>query len=255
MNKVIKGVKVLGTLLSRNSPVILTGAAITGVGITTGLAIKATPVAMEHIREAAEKKEEHLTPAETVQACYKDYIPTGISALTTMVCMGLSTKISLTRNAALATCVVAGQNALSEYQNKVIEKFGKNKEEEVRDEIAHDRLMDHPSNKSTIFPTGHGDKLCYDVYSDRYFYSDIESIRRAANDFNQRLIGDLYLSLNEWYELLGLESIAYGEELGWDPNHGLLELRFGTQMAADGVTPCITVDFRPGNDPYIYYNK
>lgn len=254
MNKVIKGVKAFGTLMKANSPVILTGVAITGVGVTTGLAIRATPVAMEHIREAADKKQDRLTPAETVQACYKDYIPTGISALLTMGCMGLSTKISLKRNAALATCVVAGQNALSEYQNKVIEKFGKDKEGDIHDEIAQDRLRDNPANKTQIFATGHGNQLCYDVYSDRYFYSDIEEIRRAMNDFNQRLLGDLYLSLNEWYELLNLEPIGYGEDVGWNPNKGMLELRFGTMMSADGITPCVTVDFRTGHEPYLGFN-
>ena len=254
MNKIIKGVKAFGTLMKANSPVILTGVAITGVGVTTGLAIRATPVAMQHIKEAADKKEDRLTPAETVQACYKDYIPTGISALLTMGCMGLSTKISLKRNAALATCVVAGQNALSEYQNKVIEKFGKEKEGDIRDEIAHDRLMNNPPEKAQIFATGHGNQLCYDVYSDRYFYSEIEEIRRAVNDFNQRLLGDLYLSLNEWYELLGLEEIGYGEDVGWNPNHGMLELRYGTQFGPDGATPCVTIDFRSGYGPYLGFS-
>lgn len=261
MNKLIKGVKTLGTLVNRNSPVILTGTAIAGVFATTASGIKATPVAMDHIREAKERKEKEtgdpnarLTPAETVQACAKDYIPTGLMAVGTALCMGLSTKISLKRNAALATCVVAGQNALSEYQNKVAEKFGEDKERSVHDDIARDRMLSEPASKNTIFKTGMGEHLCYDVYSGRYFYSDVEELRKAANDFNQRLLGDLYLSLNEWYELINLPCIGYGEDVGWNPNKGMLELHFGTQLADDGVTPCLTVDFRNGSGPYLGFN-
>jgi len=64
--------------------------------------------------------------------------------------------------------------------------------------------------------------------------SRIEDIRRVINDFNQRLISEMYLPLNDLYEDLGLEHTELGDEFGWNLDFGLVEVSFSSKIASDG---------------------
>ena len=57
------------------------------------------------------------------------------------------------------------------------------------------------------------------------------------------MISDMCVSLNDYYDLIGLASIPVEDKLGWNANNSLVELEFSTQMADVGV-PCLVVDFR-----------
>ena len=52
----------------------------------------------------------------------------------------------------------------------------------------------------------------------------------------------LYISLNEFYEELGLSHTMIGDQLGWNIDKGLIELDFSSQIAEDG-TPCLVIDY------------
>ena len=81
----------------------------------------------------------------------------------------------------------------------------------------------------------------YDVFSGRYFRSDIETIRRVENNINGQLNLECYASLNEFYNGLGIPPIAAGELVGWsEPNS--LSVEFGSQLTEKGE-PVLTVDF------------
>lgn len=218
------------------------------------LAVKATPGAMEDLKEATEKKGARLTPAEAVMTAAPHYIPAGISGLLTCGCMLASTHGLSKRAAGAAAAATIAQNALADTMDKVEEKFGKEKAQETRDEIISEKLASHHPESGQILRTGRGDHLCYDIYSDRYFYSDVEDLRRAANNFNHQLLGEMWLCLNEWYSHIGLPSIAYGYDIGWNADC-MLELSIGTQIAADGHTPCITVDFQHNHTPRFGYDS
>ena len=56
------------------------------------------------------------------------------------------------------------------------------------------------------------------------------------------LSGDMYVSLSEFYDELGLDHTAISDDLGWDIDKGMIELDFSSQIADDG-TPCIVVDY------------
>lgn len=255
---IIRGFKRLGYAAKKGSPWILTGAAILGVGTTATLAVKATPGAMEDLKKAAEKKQREtgnpdarLTRVEAVQVAAPHYIPAGISGLLTSGCMFMATRIGAKRAAAAGTAAIMAQNALSDYSEKVAEKFGKEKETEVRDEVIADKMKEQPVSTAMAKRTSFGDHLCYEVYSGRYFYSDVEELRRAMNDFNQRLLYGDCLSLNEWYFRIGLDPVTYGYDVDWDANDHLMDLRFGTQLADNGE-PCLTVDFVSEMGPSVH---
>jgi hypothetical protein len=146
------------------------------------------------------------------------------------------------RTAALATAYKISETALTEYKDKVVETIGEKKEKQVRDKIDKDHIDKDPVSKKEVIITKAGETLCYDMLSGRYFKSDIEQIKKAVNELNRRMMNDMYISLNEFYDELGLSHTAIGYEIGWNIDSGLIETDFSSQIADDG-TPCIVVGY------------
>lgn len=243
--------------VKKYTPEILTGIGITGMVTTTVLAVRATPKALILIEEKKRAKKfegsdnPELTKIETVKAAWKCYIPAAVTGVCSIACLVGASSVNARRNAALAAAYTISETALSEYKEKVIETVGEKKEQAVRDAIAKDKVESNPVTQNNVILTDNGNTLCFDSLSGRYFKSDIEQIRRAVNNLNERLLLDTYVSLNEYYDEIGLEEIHIGDQLGWTVNpdssdRGLIELDFSSQLT-DG-TPCMVVGFL--NAPY-----
>lgn len=236
-------IKTVGNKLSEHSPEILTGIGITGLLSTTVLAVKATPKALRLIDEKKEECDtDELTNMEVVKTCWKCYIPAAVTASVSVACLIGANSVNSKRNAVLATAYKLSESAFSEYKEKVIETIGEKKEEEVRDKIAKDRIEKNPVNNNEVIITGKGDVLCYDVVSGRYFKSDVDKIRKAENTLNKKLMNDMYCSLNEFYDLIGLPFTQMGFDLGWNVNDSLVEIEFSTQLSEDD-TPCVVIQY------------
>lgn len=236
-------VKTVGNKLSEHSPEILTGIGITGLLSTTVLAVKATPKALQLIDEKKEEMNtDELTNTEVVKTCWKCYIPAAVTASVSVACLIGANSVNSKRNAVLATAYKLSESAFSEYKEKVIETIGEKKEEEVRDKIAKGRIEQNPVKNNEVIITGKGDVLCYDIVSGRYFKSDIDKIRKAENTLNKKLMNDMYCSLNEFYDLIGLPFTQMGFELGWNVNDSLVEIEFSTQLSEDD-TPCVVIQY------------
>ena len=240
MTKFVKNAK---TLLSEHSPEILVGVGIAGMITTTVLAVKATPKALELIEERKEEENlDTLTPVETIQTTWKCYIPTIISGVTSIACLIGASSVHVKRNAALATAYKLSETALTEYREKVVETIGENKEKLIKEKVDKERIEKNPVSKNEVLITSKGNTLCFDVISGRYFKSDIDLIKRAENALNKQMFNDMYVSLNEFYDELGLDHIGIGDDLGWSIDKGMIDLEFSSQLADDG-TPCIVVDY------------
>lgn len=85
----------------------------------------------------------------------------------------------------------------------------------------------------------------FDIVSGRYFKSDIDKLKKAENELNRQMRNEMYISLNEFYYAIGLESIKLGDSLGWNIDDGYINLRFSSQLATDG-TPCLVIDYEYG---------
>ena len=246
----------LGKAARKHSPEILTGIGIAGMISTTVLAVRATPKALMLIEEKKREKkfavikdggDPELTKIEVVKTAWKPYIPATVTGAASVACLMGASSVNARRNAALAAAYALSETTLADYKEKIVSTIGEKKAQEVKDAIAKDKVENDPVSHKEIVITGKGETLCYDALSGRYFKSDIEYIRRAVNNLNERLLFDTHISLNEYYEEIGLEEIfPMGENLGWtvDPdsaNKGLIELDFSSQLA--GGTPCLVVGF------------
>lgn len=261
--KIPKFMRDVQTILIEHSPEILTGIGIAGMVTTTILAVRATPKALRLIDErkyeiAAEdgvedvKQTESLPPIEVVKVCWKCYIPAAAMCTVSIACLIGATSVNSKRNAALATAYALSETALKDYREKVVETIGEKKEQNIRDAVAKERIERDPVTTKEVIITERGNTLCYDAISGRYFRSDIDKLKKAENEINRMLIDDMYVSLNEFYYEIGLNPTKIGDDIGWNIDHGYIDLSFSSQLASDG-TPCLVIDYRV--EPRYDYRK
>lgn len=240
LSKLVRDAQVM---LNAHSPEILTGLGISGMITTTVLAVMATPKALKKLDD--KKKEldvEKLSAKETIKTAGPCYIPSVAVGAVSVACLIGATSVNCRRNAALAAAYTLSVDKLSTYQDKVTEIIGEKKEESIRDEIAKDKIRENPSQNREIIVTGNGDTKCYDVLSDRYFYSSIDKIRSAVADLNRQMLDDRYITLNEYYYAIGLKGTKEGELLGWHIDRGYIDIHFSSVLDESCKTPCISVD-------------
>lgn len=142
----------------------------------------------------------------------------------------------------MATAYKLSESAFKEYQEKVIETVGKKKETAIKDSIMKEQLNNNPISNNQVIVTTIGDTLCYDSLSRRYFKSDINSIKKAFNKINFKMINEGYASANDLYYELNLELIERDDDIGWNVSRGLIEPYFSSQLATDG-TPCLVIGY------------
>ena len=274
-----KAISSVGKAVEQKSPAILTGI---GIGSFVGcavLAVKATPKAIQLMDMRAQEKyceflepatppneyetyEEWLdiedltvvpprvyfnvlTPVEVVKSTWKAYIPAVGLGVVGIVCLIGAARVSSARNAAFAGAASIAEKALYEYQQKVIDILGEDQANEIRDELAKDRVVkidaaDISGNNETVCSRPGGSWI-YDPITDRKWKSDLETVRAAMNDFNHDLIGGVYGTLNDWYYCLGVKGVSIGDDLGWCSDK-LLDIRFAA-MVLDNGEPAIVLDY------------
>lgn len=230
--------------VSAKSPEILTGIGIAGMITTTVLAVRATPKAMSLIEEKKnEEWTDELSPLEIVKIAWKPYIPAIVTGATSVACIIGASSVNAKRNAALTAAYKLSETALTEYREKVVETIGEKKEQIVRDKVAEERVKKNPVSKNEVIVTGNGKTLCFDPISGRYFMSSIEAIKRAENELNKQLLHDIfgYVSLNDFYDELGLDRTIVGNDLGWNTDQ-LIDVSFSSQLNDNGE-PSVVLDF------------
>lgn len=258
-SKLASVVKDVQRAMKKHSPEILTGIGVAGMITTTVMAVRATPRAVDLIeglkrkqwtdmtREQADELRETgtttltpVTPVDIVRAAWKCYIPAAITGAASVACLIGASSANVRRNAALATAYTLSESALKEYQDKIVETIGEKREKEVRDSIAKDKLDRAHIEDRNVIVTGNGETPSYDPLTDRFFKSDIETLRRAENKLNKQMRDEMCVMLNEFYSEIGLDECELGERLGWDIDKGYIDLDFSSQLDKNGI-PCLVL--------------
>lgn len=233
-------VRTAGKSMLDNAPAIMTGMAVAGTistAVLTGKAAYKASVVLEDYKEGLEE----ITTKEKLELTWHLYLPAAVSGASTIaLIVGAHTTLSK-RHAAVIGAYSIAETAMKEYREKVVEVLGESKETKLREEIAKERLERDPVTNSQVIITGLGDQLCYDVLTGRYFRSDIEKIRRAQNDINQKVINEGNASQNDFYALIGLESTGMGEDLGWTTDN-MMDIFFSTHLSSEGQA-CLSLEY------------
>lgn len=260
----------LAQAIKREQPAILTAVGIAGMLTTVVMAVKVTPKAVRLLdREKADRLENNigddnenidglikipddkirkygyyrLPTKDTIKIVWRLYAPSAILCAASVACLIGSHAASTKRNMALAAAYTISESALKEYREQVIETVGEKKEREVSDAIAKKKIEGKPVSANEVVITKKGNVLCFDVLSGRYFRSDIDAIKRTVNELNRTMLGEMEISLNEFYSALGLSEIKLGDDLGWNVNRGLIDVLFSSQLSEDGE-PCVVIGYR-----------
>ena len=237
----------------------------------------------EQYSEDALKKDQVKLTIKQVAKIVKLYAPSVIMEVTSIGVIFASNDIMRKRNASMAAAYATLNSMYKRYRQNVIESYGEEVDKDMRFGVKHEKVTetDEDGNKvkidarivdldntalaisdySRFFQAG-----CkgFDANNGRYNFLYLKGLQAM---FNNQLIADGYVMLNDVYRELGFDTIPEGWSIGWvydeeNPigdnyiDFGLYEARNKNQRAANGWEPVILMDFNvDGNlyeDPKLY---
>jgi hypothetical protein len=256
MNNVTRSLHKVGFKLKKHSPEILVAVGVVGTVASVVMACKATLKVNEVIDEAKEtvdkihegvEQQKHTEDGEvyTQEIANQDlaivYVQTGwkfvklygpavaLGALS-IGCMLASNNILRKRNVALAAALTAVDTSFKEYRGRVIDRFGKQLDKELRYNIKakeiEETVVDEDGNETTVKKTVEVmDPNAHSIYSVVFCEGNLGWTRNAElnkvfliqqqNYANDKLKANGFLTLNEVYDMLGMRRTAYGQIAGW----------------------------------------
>ena len=242
-----------GLQLKKHSPEILLAAGVVGVVASGVMACKATlkvqeivddakgkidtihevsndPSMAEKYTEEDSKKDLAIVYTQTAVKMIKLYGPSVALGVASLGCMIGSNRILNKRNVALAAAYTAVDKSFKEYRGRVIERFGKQIDKELRynikaqeiEEVSVDEKGKEVTKKSTVEVM---DPNAYSPYSIVFddgntgWDPDPELTKyfliQQQNWANDRLKAKGHLFLNEVYDMLGAKRTKAGAQVGW----------------------------------------
>lgn len=271
MNKqnVMRFFKGIQRAVSKHSPEILTGLGIAGMVTTTLLAVKATPKAMRLIEKAEDHgigimskdgdpdwKYRSLTAMETIKVAWKPYIPTAVTGAFSIACLIGAQSVNVRRTAALATAYKLSETALAEFKDAAVDVIGEEKIKEVKQKVAEKKVEQVTSDesKTKVIITGEGDTWFIDPFSNTTFQSSKNKIDAAANRLNKYMRSEMFISLSQFYDEIGLDHTVTSDDLGWNIDRGYIDVDLSDAVVKDGKA-YVVMDFliRPEYDYDRYY--
>ena len=256
MNKVTQMTKKSGLKVRKHSPEILVISGVVGVVTSAVLACKAT-TKLDSIMSESKKQVEKIhgyveengyTEEYTEQDSKKDlaivytqsafkvgklYAPSVILGAASIAAILGGHNILRKRNIALATAYTALNTSFKDYRNRVIERFGKELDKELRfnikskefDEKSVDEKGKEKIQKKTVQVTDASEIEGYSPYAK--FYDDgcigwekdpelnLMFLRRQQDAATERLKSQGYLFLNDVYDMVGIPKTKAGQVVGW----------------------------------------
>lgn len=233
----------LGAICRKNAPTIMSVAAVGGVFMTAYLAYKAKPKYDEVLKAAEEAKKEikdkHTKVSESgeetvdeeavkketrhakidkIIGMTKVFLPAIISGMITCGLILGANHINLRRIAIYAGAYEIASGDLQKYKEKLSEAVGEKKAEEVEAAVSTEKVKEacgEDGRPTVIFNTGRGDQLYFDKWSGRFFRSSKAAVQEAITEVTEAAVGEIYVSLNDFYAYLGLGAIGAGDEFGF----------------------------------------
>lgn len=255
LTKLKEAANVVTLFVSEHRTSLMVGGGIAGMVIAGITAVRVTPKASMLLEERRCSKHDaylenteanpQLTIKDYIQVTWKYYLPPIALATVSAGAIIFAHKVDRKENAALAAAYAISESRLKEYSEKVLETVGEKKEKEVRNAIDKDRVNNNQPVDSEIISTGQGDTLCMDAWNGRYFYSDIEVLRRAAVDLSRAVLNDETVTLNDFYDRIDLPQTKNGDFFAWEigNHHEMIELSFSSQLDFK-KRPVLVMDFK-----------
>lgn len=229
----------------KRSPELLIGMGIGGMiaAIVTG--IRATDEMnkdIEKVKEETKEMPKKERQKEVVKTVVKHQWPTAVIFMMSLLAIVSADNIHYKRNAAMAVMVQASEVATQEYRNVVREVAGEEKAKEVQ-RVYEERMRQEPHHEA---PTNvhiiTGDEYwIFDEFTNTMFRSDAVVVNAAVNECNRRILEEMYISLEEFYEEIGIKSAKVNTSVGWNNNIGHIKIKWGASLIEG--RPCATIEY------------
>lgn len=221
--------------------------------MTTVMAVKATPKAIQLREQAEEAKGEKLTKLETVRAVGPVYIPTILVGSATIACIFGANFLNKRSQASLMSAYALLDSSYKEYKEKVNELYGDEAHNKIKEGIAKDHYEEEDIELKD------GKELFFDEFSGRYFESTIYDVRTAQYNINKDMALQTSVSLNDYYAYLDIPPIEGGDELGWSSGmcfdaywQSWIDFNHYRTVMDDGLECCIVGFF---TEPFVGYDE
>ena len=257
MANVSRSLHKVGFKFKKHSPEILVVAGVVGIITSTVMACRATTKVSEIVDETKEtidtihdcvgkglhtsdgeeytqeiaNKDLAIVYAQTGWKLVKLYGPSVALGVASIGCMVGSNRILRKRNIALAAAFKAVDTSFKEYRGRVIDRFGKEMDRELRFGIKakeiEETVVDENGNETTVTKTVEiaDPNVAHSIYSVVWRAGNPGWTRNAElnkvfliqtqNAANDKLRLNGILTLNEVYDMLGVQRTAYGQIAGW----------------------------------------
>lgn len=226
-------------LLSKHRSAVLAGTAIASAVGTVYLAIKGTiksvPVIekmkkdLPLVEKDGEIVQEDLKKTEIVKAVWKNYIPTAVGLVTTVTCVVCAHRIDAKRIATATSALLLSEKMNKELEKKSIEELGTEKVKEIKNKIfgKDPELKKAYENKGSIskimgeetptYRRSHDEVGWFkEPFFGRTFQSTRLEVEQAMmNATKEAIRGSGIISMNEFYDFLGLDPCDGGDLYGW----------------------------------------
>lgn len=257
MASVSRSLYKVGFKLKKHSPEILIVTGVIGIVTSTVMACKATTKVndivdetkdmVDKIHDSVENKK-HTSDGEeyTQEVANKDltivYAQTGLKfvklygpavaiGIASIGCIVGSNHILRKRNIALAAALTAMETSFKEYRGRLIDRFGKDLDRELRFGIkakeVEEKVVDEKGKETTVTKTVEvvDPNAIHSIYSVVFCEGNSGWTRNAElnkvfliqqqNYANDKLKLNGVLTLNEVYDMIGAPRTAYGQIAGW----------------------------------------
>lgn len=236
--------KTAKTVITANSPVLLVGAAVAGVVATGVLAAKGGYKA-RGIVDAAEAKRvekgitEPLTLVEKGQLTWLCYAAPAVTGATTIASVLGLHMIHTKRAAVAAGLYAAAVSKIDAMGAAAEEKLTGKKLQEFNDSVAQKEVNEVPFDPDELVINAENSEVFLDSWSRRYFTHSVVEIERAVLRLTRQLIDDGEVTMNDYFEAVGLPKLGHGDDYGWQ--HGRkegqveeIEPVFGAALTEEG---------------------
>lgn len=242
------GLRIGGKLIIKHAPTILTALGTIGVGASIVLTAKKAPEAKKELDEVREEWEEIPDKEKRNKADYifklvrvgaKHYWVVVLLVGGSVACFWIANHVSLRRLTSALTAAGLSAKAKEELEDKIKEIDGEKHLKTIRDEIDADKIRNNPPVEGQVYDTGLGMHLCYEPITGRYFYSNIEKIKQAVLQIREYLQKDGYVSVNDWFNELLLDTTEAGRYLCWTARNfeeiNDFDISFSSQLTPDNI--------------------
>lgn len=215
----------LKMFVRRNSSTVLTVLGSVGVVATAYATARATPKAMQLLKEAEEDKGEGLTVCEKIIVSTPIYLPAAILGITTVACIFSANMLNQRNQATIQSAYALLDQTYKDYRRKCKELYGEDADHRIIEALAVEESKNihvsayYISSDVDLSLEENASKpvLWYEENSHRFFEASLEKVLTAEYHLNRNYILRGETNLNELYSFLGLRPTDEGEVKGWAP--------------------------------------